>query len=72
MARDHVSNLEVQAVQTIAGVLTDLIEIAERFPVPPDQAEATARILDRLSEEIGEAAEMLRGRQPGPAPDVTR
>jgi hypothetical protein len=52
---------EVAAVQTVGGVLTDLVEVAERLPVPPEQAEATARILDRLSEEITEAAAMLRG-----------
>jgi hypothetical protein len=63
-------SLEVQAVATITGVLTDLIEVAERFPVVPGQVEGTARILDRLSEEIAEAAMMLRGQQPGPAPDV--
>jgi hypothetical protein len=52
---------EVAAVQTVGGVLADLVEVAERLPVPPEQAEATARILDRLSEEIIEAAAMLRG-----------
>lgn len=57
---DHASS-EVQAVATVGGALTDLIELAERLPVPPDQAEATARILDRVAEEIAEAAGMLRG-----------
>jgi hypothetical protein len=56
---DHVSP-EVAAVDTVGGVLTDLVELAERLPVPPERAEATARILDRLSEEIREAAGMLR------------
>jgi hypothetical protein len=51
---------EVTAVQTVAGVLTDLVEIAERLPVHPDQTEHTARILDRLAEELAEAAAMLR------------
>ena len=55
---------EVAAVQTVGGVLTDLVEVAERLPVPPDQAEPVARILDRLSQEITQAAAMLRG---GPA-----
>jgi hypothetical protein len=41
-------------------VLTDLVELAQRMPVPADQAEIAARILDRLAEEITEAAAMLR------------
>jgi hypothetical protein len=53
-------NAQVEAVATVGGVLTDLVELAERMPVPPDQAEATARILDRLAEEITEAAGMVR------------
>ena len=75
----NASDLTVTAIATIGGVLTDLIEVAERFPVvPAAEVEATARILDRLSEELGEAAAMLRGRQPEPAdiagddPRVTR
>jgi hypothetical protein len=54
------SNSEVEAVETIGGVLTDLIEVAELLPVPADQAERIARILDRLAEELGEAAALLR------------
>jgi hypothetical protein len=55
-----VRNPEVTAVQTLGGVLTDLVEIAGRMPVPAGQIEQVARILDRLSEEIAEAATMLR------------
>jgi hypothetical protein len=51
---------EVEAIETIGGVLTDLTEVAERLPVRPDRAEDTARILDRLSEELAEAARMIR------------
>jgi len=57
------SNSEVEAVETIGGVLTDLIEVAELLPVPADQAERIARILDRLAEELGEAAAILRTQQ---------
>ena len=39
---------EVQAVETIGGVISDLVTVAERLPVPPDQAEPVAQILDRL------------------------
>jgi hypothetical protein len=56
---DHASP-EVAAVQTVGGVLTDLVEVAEMLPVPPGQSRDVARILDRLSEEISEAAQMLR------------
>jgi hypothetical protein len=56
------------AAATIGGVLTDLAEIAGQLPVPPAETEHVARILDRLAEEIAEAAAMLRGKQP-PAED---
>jgi hypothetical protein len=55
-----VRNPEVTAVQTIGGVLTDLVEIAGQMPVPAARIEHVARILDRLAEEIAEAAAMLR------------
>jgi len=63
---DHAArpSAEVEAVATVGSVLTDLVEVAERLPVPADQAEPVARILDRLSEEITEAAAMLRGAEP--------
>jgi hypothetical protein len=61
LTSDHRSDdPEVEAVATVGGVLTDLVNIAERLPVAPGQAEALARILDRLSTEISEAAAMLR------------
>jgi hypothetical protein len=53
-------NPEVEAIETVGGVITDLVEVAERLPVKPDQAEKIARILDRLSQEIAEAAAMVR------------
>jgi hypothetical protein len=56
-------NPEVEVVETIGGVLTDLLEVAERLPVPADQTERIARILDRLAEELGEAAAILRTQQ---------
>jgi hypothetical protein len=51
---------EVEAIETIGQAVTDLVEVAERLPVRPDQVEEVARILDRLSEEIAEAVAMLR------------
>lgn len=53
-------NPEVEAIETVGGVLTDLAEVAERLPVRPEQVEQVARIMDRLSEELREAAAMLR------------
>jgi hypothetical protein len=44
-----------------AEILANHVEVAQRLPVPPSQAEAVARILDRLGEEIREAAGTLRG-----------
>jgi hypothetical protein len=55
-----VRTAEVEAIETVGGVVTDLVEVAEMLPVRPDQAERVALILDRLSEEIAEAAAMLR------------
>ena len=52
------------ASQTISGVLTDLHEVSFRLaaglPMDELETERTARILDRLSEEVGEAAQMVR------------
>jgi len=52
-----------EAADTIGGVLTDLAGVAKQLPVPPDRAEAVARKLDRLAQEIAEAAGMLRSAQ---------
>lgn len=50
------------AAQTISGVLTDLDEVHRHLATAMDELETerTARILDRLSEEIAEAASLLR------------
>jgi len=50
----------VRAVETIGDVLTDLVDLTEQLPVRLDQAQFAARVLDRLSEELAEAAAMLR------------
>ena len=56
---------EVQAVETIGGVISDLVALAERLPVASGQAEPVARSLDSLAAEISEAARMFRAtRQP--------
>jgi hypothetical protein len=66
------ADVEVEAIATVGSVLTDLVEVSGRIPVRhADQAEPIARILDRLAEEISEAAGMIRwtaGSQPGTAP----
>jgi hypothetical protein len=56
------------ASETICGVLTDLREVFDRLtgslatglPMDELQTERQARILDRLAEEVGEAAQMVR------------
>lgn len=63
----------ITAAATISGVLTDLNEVLRHLAVPMDelQTEHEARILGRLSEELTEAAAMLRGKPPAsPAEDV--
>jgi hypothetical protein len=58
---------QAEARETVKAVATDLGEVADVLPVQPDQVEAKARILDRLSEELAEAASMLRRSAPGEA-----
>ena len=53
-------NPEITAIETIGAVLTDLVAIAGQLPVPGGRIDQIGRILDRLSEEIAEAAAMLR------------
>lgn len=50
-----------EAAETLKGVLVDMTEVVSCLPdVAPGEAEATARILDRLSEETAEAAALVR------------
>jgi hypothetical protein len=46
--------------ETIREAATDLSEILTALPVPREQVERVAGMLDRLSQEIAEAAQMLR------------
>jgi hypothetical protein len=54
------SNPAIEAIETVGGVVTDLVEVAELLPVPASEAERVAKILDRLSEELAEAAGLFR------------
>jgi hypothetical protein len=56
---EHPINL---AAQTISGVMADLHEVHVHLATAMDELETerTARILDRLSEELAEAAAMVR------------
>jgi hypothetical protein len=56
----HGQNPAIEAIETVGGVVTDLVEVAELLPVPASEAERVAQILDRLSEELAEAAGLLR------------
>ncbi len=67
-------NPAVTAAATVSGVLTDLSEVMRRLaaglPMDELETEHQARICDRLAEELGEAAAMLRGKAPAsPAGD---
>jgi hypothetical protein len=42
MTSDRSDSPEVEAVATVGGVLTDLMNVAERLPSAPGQAEALA------------------------------
>ena len=70
------SSPAVTAAATVSGVLTDLGEVmrclAAGLPMDELETEHQARICDRLSEELAEAAAMLRGRQPEPPADDQR
>jgi hypothetical protein len=61
------------AIETVGQALTDLAEVYGRLPMldypgqaDSEQAERSARMLDRLAEELAEAASMVRGTFPGP------
>jgi hypothetical protein len=58
---------QANARETVKAIVTDLGEVASLLPVQPQQLEAQARILDRLGEELAEAASMLRRSAPGGA-----
>lgn len=51
---------DVQAVQTIGGVITDLVKISETLPVPVAKTETVALQLEQLSSELAQAAMLLR------------
>ena len=53
-------NPEVEAIVTVGSAAIDLAEVVEMLPVPASEAERVAKILDRLSEELAEAAGLLR------------
>ena len=50
----------IEAIEIVGEVTAELVSVAERLPVPADRAEDAARILDRCSEELKEAASMIR------------
>ena len=60
MEQAPIGRLWVEARETVRAAAVDLAEVADQLPVQPEEMEAKARILDRLSQEITEAAGMLR------------
>ena len=64
MDQADTSRLRAEARATIKAAAADLDEVAGRLPVLPEHLRAQARILDRLSQELAEAAGMLRRSTP--------
>ncbi len=65
MDQGQTEKLWFEAREPVRAAAADLGEVADLLPVQPEQVEAKARILDRLSEELAEAAGMLRRTAPG-------
>ncbi len=51
--------LEAEAAEMIAEVLQELATLAESLPVAAKDAERTAKVLDRLSEDLAESATLM-------------
>jgi hypothetical protein len=57
----EIGRLRIEARETVKAAAADLQDVADNyFPVPDARLEATARILDKLSQELAESAGMLR------------
>jgi hypothetical protein len=52
--------LEAEAAEMIAETLQELVTLAESLPVAAKDAERTAKVLDRLSEDLAESATLIR------------
>jgi hypothetical protein len=63
---DH-AKPEAATAESVSGVHSEHAEATQWQPVPSSQAEAVARVLDRLSNEIRQAAVMLRSTGHTPA-----
>lgn len=50
----------VDAIEIIGETVIDLVTLAESMPVTAGTAEDAAEILDRLSEDLAEAATLIR------------
>ena len=53
-------SLEIDATEMIAETLQELVTLAESLPVAAKDAERTAKVLDRLSEDLAESATLIR------------
>ena len=59
--QQEIGRLRIEARETVKAAATDLDDVAHNyFRVPDTKLEPTAAILDKLSEELAEAAGMLR------------
>jgi hypothetical protein len=53
-------SLEIDATEMIAETLQELVTLTETLPVATKDAERTAKVLDRLSEDLAESATLIR------------
>jgi hypothetical protein len=65
---DNTPEPEITLTETVRATLADLTELAKRLPAAASQRDGSAVILDRLSEELAEAAAMLRALPGRPVP----
>jgi hypothetical protein len=50
----------IEAIEIVGETTRELVAVAEQLPAQPDKAEPLARIFDRLSEDLAEAARLIR------------
>jgi hypothetical protein len=53
-------NPAIEAIEIVGETTRELVAAAEQLPAQPDRAEPLARIFDRLSEDLAEAASLIR------------
>jgi hypothetical protein len=54
------SNPAIEAIEIVGEATCELVAAAGELPAKPDRAEALARVFERISEDLGEAASLIR------------